>query len=332
MRRWSAATAPSQSSPILLAHTTYRGNVLTGLRCFTDAVASFDQVIALDHADALNNRGNALHELGKFADAVASYDRAITLKPSHALALANRGAAFKELRQAEHAIADFDAALAVAPDQANSWTNRGGVLLFLGRRDEALASYDRALSINPKLPEAWLGRANVLMLNSRVADALAACHSALAIEPRSALALAQIGQCHARLGDAETAVSFYDRALAIKPNDEAALTNRIFALDFSEASGFGQHQAARSEWWRQIGSNISARHPPQHENDRDPIRRIVLGYVSADFREHSAAFSFQFSRITTRPFEVICYSSYPTEDAVTASFRNVADQWRDASQ
>jgi predicted O-linked N-acetylglucosamine transferase (SPINDLY family) len=314
----------------------HRGNVLMGLRRFADAVASFDQVIALDphHADALNNRGNALHELGKFAEAVASYDLAVTLKPSHALALANRGAAFKELRQAVRAISDFDAALALAPDQANSWTNRGGVLLFLGRRDEALASYDKALSINPKLSEAWLGRANVLMLNSRVADALAACHNALAIEPRSALALAQIGQCHARLGDAETAVSFYDRALAIKPNDEAALTNRIFALDFSEASGFGQHQAARSEWWRQIGSNISARHPPQHENDRDPTRRIVLGYVSADFRKHSAAFTFRpvLENHDKARFEVICYSGYPTEDAVTASFRNVADQWRDASQ
>jgi predicted O-linked N-acetylglucosamine transferase (SPINDLY family) len=314
----------------------HRGNVLIGLRRFADAVASFDQTIALDphHADALNNKGNALHELGNFADAVESYNRAITLKPGHVLALANRGAAFKELGQAGDAIADFDSALALAPDQVISWNNRGGALLSLGRRDEALASYDRALSINPNLPEAWLGRANVLLLKARVADALAACQNALAIEPCSAQALTLIGQCHARLGDAETAVSFFDRALAIKPDDEAALSNRIFTLDFSEASGFAQHQAARAEWWRQIGSKIGARHPLQHDNDRDPTRRIVLGYVSAEFKRRSAAYSFRpvLENHDKARFEVICYSGSPTQDTVTDSFRQMADQWRDVSQ
>jgi predicted O-linked N-acetylglucosamine transferase (SPINDLY family) len=322
--------------PDLAGSHYHRGNALAGLRRFAEAVASFDRAIAIDprHADALNKRGNALHELGRFADAVASYDSAIMLKPNHVLALANRGAAFKELRQADEAIADFDRVLALAPDQAISWTNRGGALLFLGRRVEALASYDRALSINPRLPEAWLGRANVLMLNLKLADALAACQSALAIQPSSALALTQIAQCHARLGDAEAAVSFFDRALAIRPDDEVALSSRVFTMDFTADGDFARHQAARSEWWRQIGSKIAAERPVQHDNDRDPARRIVLGYVSAEFRHRSAAFAIRpvlRNHDRTR-FELICYSSSSVEDAVTDSFRGVADQWRNVLQ
>ena len=62
---------------------------------------------------------------------------------------------------------------------------------------------------------------------------LAACQRALAIQPNSASALAQIGQCHMLQGDTGAAVSYFDRSLAIKPDDDAILSNRIFALDFS---------------------------------------------------------------------------------------------------
>jgi predicted O-linked N-acetylglucosamine transferase (SPINDLY family) len=167
-----------------------------------------------------------------------------------------------------------------------------------------------------------------------VAEAMAVCERALAIEPDSVKALSQLGQCHLLRGDAETAISCFDRALAIKPDDEIALSSRIYALDFSRDSGFERHQAARSEWWRQIGSKISAQRPMQHENDRDPTKRIVLGYVSAEFRERSAAFSFRpvLENHDKTEFEVICYSASPTEDAVTSSFRHIADRWRSVLQ
>jgi predicted O-linked N-acetylglucosamine transferase (SPINDLY family) len=312
-----------------------RGIALSGLRRFNEAIVSFDNAIAINphHAGALNNRGNALHELGRFAEAIENYNSILALQPANALAFANRGAAFKDLRQTDEAIADFDRALALAPDHAGAWTNRGEVLLLLRRFDEALASYDRALSVNPELPQAWLGRASVLM-NGRVTEALAACQRALAIKPNSAAAHTLLGQWHAKQGDAEAAVACFDRALAIKPDDEGALSNRIYTLDFSRDGDFARHQAARSEWWRQIGSKIAAERPLQHDNDRDPTRRLVLGYVSAEFKHRSAAFIFRpvLKNHDKKRFEVICYSGSTTEDAVTDSFRPLADRWRGVSQ
>jgi predicted O-linked N-acetylglucosamine transferase (SPINDLY family) len=313
-----------------------RGNMLSGLRRFTEAVASFDKAIAIDprHVSALYNRGHALHELGRFADAIACYDSVLTLQPAHVPSLCNRGAAFKDLRQAERAIAEFDLALAIDPNQTASWINRGEAMIVLNRLGEALASFDTALSIDKELVLAWLGRANILGLTGNVAEAMAVCERALAIEPDSVKALSQLGQCHLLQGDAETAISCFDRALAIKPDDEIALSSRIYAMDFSRDSGFERHQAARSEWWRQIGSKISAQRPMQHDNDRDPTRRIVLGYVSAEFRERSAAFVFRpvLQSHDKTQFEVICYSASPTEDAVTSSFRHSADRWRNVLQ
>jgi predicted O-linked N-acetylglucosamine transferase (SPINDLY family) len=313
-----------------------RGNVLLTRRHFAEAVASFDRAIAIDphHVNALNSRGHALFELGRFADAIACYDTVLSQTPANLTALVNRGAALKDLRQAEKAIADFEIALAIDPEHIVGLINRGDTLRILGRFDEALASFDRALSINSELAMAWLGRASILMRTGKMGDALAACQRALAIEPDSVNALVHLADCHALQGNADAALSCLDRALTIKPDDEIALSNRIFSLDFSSDADFARHQAARSEWWRQIGSKISAERPSQHDNDRDPSGRIVLGYVSADFRRHSAAFSFRpvLENHDKTRFEVICYSGSSTEDSVTDSFREVADRWRSTLQ
>lgn len=312
-----------------------RGELLSRLGRFAEAAAGYGQLIALDprHLDALLHKGEALHYLGRFNDAIACYDRILAIQPNHFAALVDRGCAFKDLGRANEAIAAFDRALALAPDHTSILINRGETRLSLKQNAGALDDFDRVIAIDPNLALGWLGRANVLMLAKQVTEALEACRRALAIEPNSAKALTQIGQCHALLGDAEAAVAFFDRALAIKPDDEIALQSRIFSLDFC-AGDDALHQAARSEWWRRIGPKISPKHPPRHDNARDPARKIVLGYVSGDFRHHSSARVFHpvLQHHDKSRFEVICYCNSPTQDDVTASFRQIADRWRDVVQ
>jgi predicted O-linked N-acetylglucosamine transferase (SPINDLY family) len=314
----------------------HQGNVLMGLGRFPEAIVSFDNAIALDphHVIALTYKGMALHELGRFAEAITCYDGNLTVNPAHVPSLINRGAAYKDLRQMERAIAEFDLALAIDSDNTDAWLNRGEALLVLNRRDDALASFDKALSIDSELALAWLGRANILMLAGKVTESLAACHRALAIEPNCAKALTQLGIGHSLQGDAESALAYFDRALAIKPDLEYALSGRIFIGDFKHDGDFAFLQALKLEWWRQIGSKLSTNRSPQCENDRDPTRRIVLGYVSAEFRQRSAAFSYRpvLQNHDKTRFEVICYSGSPIEDDVTNSFRKVADRWRSVLQ
>jgi predicted O-linked N-acetylglucosamine transferase (SPINDLY family) len=312
-----------------------RGLLLSGLGRFAEAIISYDSAIAIDprHLDALQHKGEALHYLGKFDDAIACYNQILTMQPTHFAALVDRGCAFKDLGRANEAIAEFNLALTIAPDNTIALTNRGETRRSLKQNSEALEDFDRVISINPRNALSWLGRGSVLMQRKNVREALEASEFALALERKSVKALTQIGQCHALLGDTEAAISYFDRALAIKPDDDVALQNRIFSLDFGSGD-YALHQAARSEWWRRIASSIPADHPPHHENSRDPARRIVLGYVSADFRSHSAARIFRPVLVNhdKSRFEVICYSNSPTQDEVTESIRHIADRWRDVVQ
>ena len=72
----------------------------------------------------------------------------------------------------------------------------------------------------------------------------------------------------------------------------------------------------------------------EHLNSRDPDRRLKIGYVSADFRTHSAAFCFKpvlLNHDKTR-FEITCYSSSLQVDSYTEDFRRAADRWRNVTQ
>jgi len=313
------------------------GNALFALGRFSDAAASFRTAFGLNpqFVDAFNNCGNALHQARQFVEAIACYDQVLALDPHHVLAYINRGAAFIELRKTDEAIADFDRAIALAPDHAGVWINRGEALLQRRYLPESLQSYDRAIELDPRSPEAWLGRANVLGLSRRVDEAKRACQEALAIDPNSGKALVQFGQCLAHQGDADAAIALFEQALLINPCDDAAHASRIFTLDFSATATFAEHQAARADWWRTIGAvEAGARPAPVHDNARDPLRKLVIGYVGAEFKRCSAAYTYRSvleSHDKTR-FEVICYSATTKTDEVTESFKQSADHWREIGQ
>ena len=313
-----------------------RGNALVALERFTEAASSFGKALAINpqHVNAHNNCGNALNQAKQFAEAVMYYDQAIALDPAYAAAYANRGAALIWLRRTDEAIQDLDRALALAPGNVEAWTNRGEAFLRGHRYPEALASYDRALELDPKSEIAWLGRANALTLLRRLTEAKSACHEALAIDPMSVKGMVQLGQCHASQAEIDLAMACFDKALAIDPGYEIALTNRIFWLDFSSNADFACHYAARVDWWRAIGSKEAERAARLDVKDRNPDRKLVVGYVSSEFKRRSAAYTYRsvLENCDKAQFEVVCYSNSPTSDDVTETFRHSADRWHDISQ
>jgi predicted O-linked N-acetylglucosamine transferase (SPINDLY family) len=87
-------------------------------------------------------------------------------------------------------------------------------------------------------------------------------------------------------------------------------------------------------WWDRVGAKIALETPRPHDNNRDPDRRLVLGYVSSDFNAHSAALIFMpvLQHHDRAQFEIVCYACSSKVDATTSQFREIADRWRDASQ
>lgn len=133
------------------------GNALQALNRHDEAIASYDQALAIkpDHAETLNNRGSALQALNRHDEAIASYDQALAAQPGYVDALYNRGNALQDLSRHDAAIASYDQALALRPDFADALNNRGVSLQDLNRYDEAIASYEKVLALDPGYPFAF---------------------------------------------------------------------------------------------------------------------------------------------------------------------------------
>ena len=74
--------------------------------------------------------------------------------------------------------------------------------------------------------------------------------------------------------------------------------------------------------WRSSFSRIG--------NDRSPDRRLKIGYVSPDFRDHVIGRNLVplFREHDREQFEIFCYADVPRQDKFTERFRGYADAWR----
>ncbi|HSM81997.1 MAG TPA: tetratricopeptide repeat protein [Nodosilinea sp.] len=106
----------AQASQIQALNT--QGCTLCEQAKFSQALAVFDQALALDYAycTAWNNRANALCGLNRQAEALAAYDRAVALNPQYHQAWFNRGKLLGDIGAYGNAVESYDRAIALQPD------------------------------------------------------------------------------------------------------------------------------------------------------------------------------------------------------------------------
>jgi len=306
------------------------GNALRGLGKADDAVASYRKALAIepDDAAAQNNLGLALMDLGKLDEAVACYRKVLAIRPDDAAAHNNLGNALKNLGKADEAVASYRKALAIEPHDTAVHNNLGTALKDLGKVDEAVASYRRALAIKPNDAAAHNNLGNSLKGLGKLDDAIASYRKALATKPDDAMAHNNLGSALKDLGMLDEAVASFHQALAIEPDYTEAHSNLVFCMNYGERYS-QQDIFAESRRWEAAHAAPSAVRKVSHTCDRDPERRLRIGYVSPDFRIHSVAYFLDplIGGHDRRRFEVFCYAQVANPDDVTQRFRGLADGW-----
>ena len=324
------AIALKPNFPMALANL---GNALLHLSLVEQAIEVYDRAIRLkpDYVDALSNRGLAQLALRRLEHARQSFERALLFQPRHVESLVGKGLVGIELKNYDEARAAIEAALSIRPGSAKILAHRGRLNFELSRSQQAAADFDAALALSPRLEVALQGKAQVSLSMGNTAQAILACTTLLEENPRSAVAMALLSACFANQGEIASAIELLDAALAIAP-DADLIGRKIFFLDFLADADFAVQQAARKHWWDAIGVKLPRR--KLASGPLDPDRRIVIGYVSAEFWYHSAAFTLLplLRHHDRAQFEIVCYSCSSTHDEVTARFKQLADIWVDAWQ
>jgi predicted O-linked N-acetylglucosamine transferase (SPINDLY family) len=295
------------------------------------AKASYTRALALrgDYAEAHVNLGAALWADGDAPAAVASYRAALALRPHDAETHNNLGVALAALGELDTALASLDRAIALHPGYAEAHANRGNAMRARGDTAAAMAAYVRALELRPDLAELHANVASLLLAQGGVDDALGRCRRALELAPDLAVAHAVLGNVLADRGDLPAAVAALERAVALEPTSAEHHANLIFVLDLDARTTEARALAERRRW-NERHARPHARRVERPDRDPDPARRLRVGYVSADFKRHSAAAAFGPVLLHHDPaaVEVTCYSGVVAPDDLTERFRRAAARWR----
>lgn len=255
------------------------------------------QALALDPklATAHFNLGIALRSQNKFAEACLSFKRATELLPNYSEAMDALAHAYIALYDWPAAVQVLNEIVSTWPRKAEMHSNLGTVYQAMGRIQDAIDAYEVALKINPRL----------------------------------AATLNSLGSAYQGRGDFEQAERCYRQCLAASPADLQARSNLLMLLNYLPDADAAKVFEEHLEWGRVAQTRIPPMDPI--ELDRDPQRRIRVGYLSPDFREHSVASFIEpvLKQHDRSQFEVYCYSNLPTPDATTQRLKAAVDAWRD---
>jgi predicted O-linked N-acetylglucosamine transferase (SPINDLY family) len=279
------------------------------------------------NAELQQNLGETYRHLGNTERALAAFKRALKLRPDLAEAYrggadtareaaeraerAGRGKTAGELRRIaalylhefalQHiARGTYDRAerllreaAALAPKEAAIWSDLGIVLQRLYRPSEAEPALRRAIALGPATADQYLALHAALLDLGRFDEARAARRKAQLLDPAR---------------DAET----------------PEFLHLLYRDDLPMAEIVRTHR----DWG--TGMVAAQRPAPPFANVRDPERRLRVGYVSPDFKQHAVNSFIEplLRHHDPARVEIFCYAEVRAPDDVTARLQTIVPHWR----
>jgi predicted O-linked N-acetylglucosamine transferase (SPINDLY family) len=333
--RWEDAVLSCRRALILSPHAAAAHNDL-GLALreqgrLNEAIASYRRAVSAepDAPQAHGNLGNVLNELGRLDEAIACCRRAAALAPGHPQAHNNLGVALKDVGRLAEALAAVRTAIGLKPDFAEAFNTLGNTMQAQGRWDEAAACYRMALEIAPYAAGPHYNLGNALLDRARLSEAIDCFRLAIACQPDCREAHNNLANACKDLGRLDEAGACFRRALDIDARYVEAHSNLLFCLnyhpDLPAEEIFAEYRRWEAQHARPPGGPMTA-----HANLRDPERRLRIGYVSPDFRRHSARHFIEplLSRHDRGAVDVFAYANHPIDDEVTARIKTYVDHWQ----
>lgn len=340
-QRLDAGTcAPAEASyrrvlelrPDHAAALTNLGTLLLGRGALDEAVAALERAAAIEPHKPIYavNLGLALCRRHRYAAAVHVLESALAQDPACAEALFNLGIALEGLGQPGRAADRYRALIALEPGRADAHINLGNALRELGEPSEAMAAYRAALELQPGSVGALNNLGGMLRLLGRLDEAEALLRRALSVDAGNAVVHDTLGNVLKDAGDIESALAQFRKALELDPGDAAIHGNLAYSLSF--VCEDGAEILAECRRWN--ACHAAPLHPraPSPAGDPRPGRKLRVGYVSADFRDHCQALFMTplLEHHDHDRFEIFGYPSGGRSDERTRRLAGLTDVWRDA--
>jgi protein O-GlcNAc transferase len=307
------------------------GVMLAAADRLEDAARHFGRACELrpENSDAHIRLGAALMELDHPAAAEASFLKALALRPEDPLILTDLAAVALDQGHADAAADYARRAIARAPDLPQAHLRLGRALDAQGADDEMLVHFRRACELDPSSAHAASLLTMALFGRQQLDAAEALGRDTLAKHPENARALANLATILMVKGEVAEAIRLFRRAIELEPDRVDYHRPLQIALLYSPDALPAERFAARAAFGHAVTAHIVQPLRPE-PRDRSPDRKLRVGWLSSDFRNHPVARNLEllFASRNRANFEAFGYGEITRPDAVTAWFQAQTDAWR----
>ncbi len=262
-----------------------------------------------------------------YEDSIRHLREVIRLKPDNAVAHNSLGYALMHTGQRSEARASFENAIRCKPGYADPHHNLGVERMAAGDVTSAMDAILEAIRIQPDSANFHCSLGGLYLQMRRPYDAEQAARMAVSLQPNNAKFHNNLAKILLPLGQLNGAMHHYEEALRIHPTDAESRSGLIVATMYSTDDPAVLH--AQGEKWEQNHGMPLRSFIKRHNNTRDGERRLRIGYLSGDFRNHAAARWIEPLLVGSKhpDFEVFCYNNSLDSDAVTSRLKLYADEW-----
>lgn len=273
------------------------------------------------------NEALAMFRRGQGEQALLAVRKVLEKAPGNPDANHIAGGILMTLNRPEQALYHAERAVGAGRDNGRCWLGLGAVLSALSREDEALAAYRRAVELLPGDPEALAGLGSACVLVGAYGEGERLLREAATLRPGwvdPLLARATLMLNTARAHEAVTLLREITRA---NPGHLPACDTLALASSYDDRITPEESFECHRVFGRCVEGLMRPVGP--HANTREKGRRIRLGYLSAELRDHSNSFFLRplLEHRDREGFEVVMYHTSRHEDAVTAELKKLADRW-----
>jgi predicted O-linked N-acetylglucosamine transferase (SPINDLY family) len=259
--------------------------------------------------------------------ALPALERAVSLLPDSPDAHFKLGVHLEQEGQLEAAGASFRQALLLDPWSTKAHCLLGHALRKQGFFEEALESYRAVLAIDPTHYDANLSLHSALSREGRLVEAEELCRRTLAFKPDFEEMRQLLAKTLAFLSNYTDVVKECDLALEGEKVNPVTWEQRLYCFSYHPDLSAEDIYHEFVRW----GDRFPEPLVDFRAHDRNPKRRLRIGYVSPDFRKHTSRFYFWplFQNHDRASFELFAYSNVQHEVAWTRQFRGQFEHWRD---
>ena len=221
-------------------------------------------------------------------------------------------------------------AAAAQPPSIDSELTRIRAMVDRAQFLEALSDLAQLVARDPRNSKVWLHIGFVYVRMSIWPQAMEALQMALEIEPRMPNAQRLLALALFSTGRRQEACDLIDDACRHAKNENTHWMTRAYIHSHTSSDPLKSLEVAR-DWGRRFADPLTRNAKPFPPRDRNPRKKLKVGYVTADFRQHSVAFFMRpvLEHHTPDNVEIHVYSS-GRPDKMTEKLRALVPHWHDA--